>query len=110
MRVPIGNTGDSGSEESEQDEEIAEVPPLASADDATSSPALCTRGDNNLEPVSYNNLPEAFFENLHQSFAIKDIVDFTPGDGCCAMAFLRAKKAMWEFASMTSTPSSCGTD
>jgi hypothetical protein len=102
MRLPVGGKTDESDDDDDGDGlGEGEVPPTidmftesSSAATPAESPAkkLCTRAGTNVEPVNYNSLPTAFFENLHDAFCIKDLVDFTPVDGACAMAFIRARK------------------
>eukprot|EP00969_Alexandrium_andersonii_P351634 15435878-Alexandrium_andersonii.AAC.1 len=49
-------------------------------------------------------MPHEFYEELHASFGVKELLDLAAGAGQAAKAFLRMKKVTSAFA----TPSSTG--
>ena len=98
MRVAVGGTcpeDDDGDEDAEGDDN--EVPPTveesvaaSKGPEAAASKMAKVRSGKNMEPMTYYNMPEEFYENTCDAFNIKDSVDFTPGDGMNAMAHIKA--------------------
>ena len=95
MRVPVGGKEDADDDNADEGLEAGqEVPPTIddfSADAASKKPRATTRAAENIEPVHYHTLPEIFFDNLEDTFFVKDIYDFTPSPEA-ALAFMKAKK------------------
>ena len=97
MRVPVGGKEDADDDNGGDEcvEAGQEVPPtiddFSATDAADKKPRATTRAAENIEPVHYHTLPENFFDNLQDTFFVKDIYDFTPSPEA-ALAFLKAKK------------------
>ena len=104
LRLQVGGRTDDGGEDDLEDDDDAmldgsEVPPtvedFVEGGETTATPNSKkpkTRAPGNIEPMSYYSIPCEFFDNLQETFNIKDVYDFTPGDGEAALAFLKARK------------------
>ena len=89
-------TEDAESDEEGDDEFSSNVPPVIAQGSTVSNAGKVSYPDarkpENFEPVSYHTMPLEFYEELHASFGVKELVDLAAGGGQAAKAFLRMKK------------------
>ncbi len=80
--------GDCVGEDQGEEFDLNDIPPVVGG-----NKDVMKRGDENLEPFSYNSKPVKLYEEMLHTLALRGLYDLSPGDGKAAEACLEARKS-----------------